>query len=314
MTSPALRLAGIGHGIAFRPRSTSPLVDSGFDTNEELDDSETGVDLDADASAVIAVGSVIKVESELMLVSATGATLTVERGYGNSTAATHVTNTDVFLFTTTNTVLWLPGQDDPQSSTIRDRSGNGFNGTIDSALWEQNSRGLWGLHSDGLDDKITLPDMRTSFTDEATLMMWIKTDVNIPVATAQSGIYSMGTSGQESHYPLGAGSDLCFLDTFRDDRIGNIDASSFDKSIWHLHTVTNKPGANNWILYINGTSFHTAAGEAAIALPAAPLIFESVTGVSTMDGQQTLFRLWNRALSATQIAGIYRQERGLFGV
>ncbi len=32
-----------------------------------------------------------------------------------------------------STIVWLPGQDDAYSSTIRDRSGKGNNGTISGA-------------------------------------------------------------------------------------------------------------------------------------------------------------------------------------
>ena len=49
----------------------------------------------------------------------------------------------------TNTVLWLPGQDDAYSSTIRDRSGNGNDGTITGSMWKQNGQGIWGLSSPG---------------------------------------------------------------------------------------------------------------------------------------------------------------------
>ncbi len=72
--------------------------DTGIDTNEALDATETGVDCDADASTPIPVGSVIYVESEQMYVSATGTTLTVIRGFNGTTAATHVTNTDIYIY------------------------------------------------------------------------------------------------------------------------------------------------------------------------------------------------------------------------
>ena len=65
---------------------------------EDLDVSETGVDLASSAQASwFAVGDVITVDSEKMLVSGvSGATLTVTRGYNGTTAATHVTGTAVF--------------------------------------------------------------------------------------------------------------------------------------------------------------------------------------------------------------------------
>ncbi len=56
-----------------------------------------------------------------------------------------------------NTVLWLPGQDDAYSATIRDRSGKGNNGSITGATWKRNSQGLWYLHFDGTDDDVDIP-------------------------------------------------------------------------------------------------------------------------------------------------------------
>mgnify|MGYP001560853221 CR=1 FL=1 len=70
--------------------------DSAIDTNEVLDASETGVDCDASATTAIPVGTIIRIENELMYVTATGTTLTVVRGYNHTTATTHVTDTDIY--------------------------------------------------------------------------------------------------------------------------------------------------------------------------------------------------------------------------
>lgn len=71
--------------------------DTGIDTNEPLTAIETGIDCDADASTPIPVNSVIEIESEKMWVTATGTTLTVIRGFLGTTAATHATNTDIYI-------------------------------------------------------------------------------------------------------------------------------------------------------------------------------------------------------------------------
>jgi len=71
--------------------------DSGIDTDEDMDASETGMDCDADATTAIPVGTIIRVENELMYVTATGTSLTVSRGYGRTTATTHATNKDIYI-------------------------------------------------------------------------------------------------------------------------------------------------------------------------------------------------------------------------
>lgn len=76
--------------------ASGAYADSGIDTDEALDDSETGVDCDADATTAIPVGTIIYIESEQMFVTATGTTLTVIRGYNGTTAAGHVTNFNIY--------------------------------------------------------------------------------------------------------------------------------------------------------------------------------------------------------------------------
>ena len=72
-------------------------VDTATNTDEALDDSETGVDVqDGDK---FMVGDYIRIENEVMRVTGVSTnTLTVERGVLGSTIATHTTNQDVYHF------------------------------------------------------------------------------------------------------------------------------------------------------------------------------------------------------------------------
>lgn len=83
-----------GHGNG---HSATPYRDSGTDTAEVLDATETGVDV-VDGTA-LAVGQTILVESEQMYITAISSnTLTVERGVNGTTAATHATAKDVYIY------------------------------------------------------------------------------------------------------------------------------------------------------------------------------------------------------------------------
>ena len=74
----------------------------------------------------------------------------------------------------TSCVLWLPGQDDAYSVTIRDRLGKGNHGTIYGALWKRNSQGLWYLDLDG-DDYVTITDAPSfNITTALTVITWVK--------------------------------------------------------------------------------------------------------------------------------------------
>ena len=75
----------------------SVITSSGKFTDEVIDDSETRININNNSGGVFRFGYVIQIEEELMLIVSepgTGATeLTVQRGYGSSTATTHPTNT-----------------------------------------------------------------------------------------------------------------------------------------------------------------------------------------------------------------------------
>ena len=99
--APLLRLLDIGGNNQKKLRLRgwpSTKVEWFEDTNnpvsgtldEQLDGNETGVDVQEGEGAYLRQGDIILVESEKMLVKAVSAnTLTVERGYGSTTAAAH---------------------------------------------------------------------------------------------------------------------------------------------------------------------------------------------------------------------------------
>ncbi|KKM85258.1 hypothetical protein LCGC14_1290910 [marine sediment metagenome] len=76
-------------------------VDTGLDTAEELDATETDITMDADPSSAIVAGDYIIIDTEVMYVNSSSATntlLIVTRGVLGSTAATHSTNADTFIY------------------------------------------------------------------------------------------------------------------------------------------------------------------------------------------------------------------------
>lgn len=90
-----VEVAGLwGYGDGAR---ATPYDDAQTDTAEALDATETAVDV-GDGTK-FAVGQTILVESEQMYItSITTNTLTVERGVNGTTAATHVTAKDVYIY------------------------------------------------------------------------------------------------------------------------------------------------------------------------------------------------------------------------
>ncbi len=77
---------------------TAPAdTDSGIDADEAIDASETGIDVTPTAATAIPVGTIIRIDNELMYVSVTGTTLTVVRDYLQTTATTHDTGTSIYI-------------------------------------------------------------------------------------------------------------------------------------------------------------------------------------------------------------------------
>lgn len=335
MTSPAL--ADIGHGIAFRPSPVDSLVDTGINTNEELDASETAITMDADASSAIAAGNVIHIEAEDMLVtSVVTVTVNVERGYANSDAATHTTNQDVFRTDTANTVLWLPGQDDAFSSTIRDRSGKKNNGAITGATWVRTAKGLRYVSYDGVDDITTVTasvSIANIFDGGATAKVWVNLASDGEADNGHIFYKRSGDTGWQ-FFVQGEVDNKLVLRLIQRFDVTNGDwvttATEIDINTWTMLAVTYDVDtiANNPIFYIaSGGSVKvltvgsgiTEAGGGPAGTRGSDIIVDLSIGnnsstSNTTDGGLALELLETRILSAVEIESLYRQERGLFGV
>ena len=95
--------SGFGHPASHKQGKDIAIVDldTGLDTADELTIVERHITTDADPSSTILADDYIIIESEIMRVRSsdtTGSLLTVDRGALGSTAATHVTDTDVFFY------------------------------------------------------------------------------------------------------------------------------------------------------------------------------------------------------------------------
>ena len=89
-TNPSTRFRK-NNGVLWEPLGKT-LIDTGIDTDEEAASGETAIDVDADASSAIPVGTIIMIGGEPMSVTATGTTLTVVR----TQAVVHATGSDIY--------------------------------------------------------------------------------------------------------------------------------------------------------------------------------------------------------------------------
>ena len=219
-----------------------------------------------------------------------------------------------------NTQLWLPGQDDPFSSTIRDRSGNGNNGTLSGgASWVRDGNGIWYLNFAGDGQIVTIgQDSSINDLEDATYLMWVKT--NSPGDFDRFFDKSGAGASPQVQFSWKTGG---FLGWFRDYSGDNVDFITNNRSIvdsvfTHVALTTISKRAD---IFVNGiectySSEQVGTGtldtDAGNDLSLGARVFGSVT--SEYTGGIALFDIEAPSMTAGQILNRYNQERGLFGV
>ena len=226
----------------------------------------------------------------------------------------------------TNSVLWMPGQDDPQSATIRDRSGSGNDGVINGATWTQTSKGLWYLDYDAIDDITTIAasaSFENIFDGGGTAIAWINPGSD--GETSAGVIFNIGALFNP--WAISAADEAGGFIKIR--LFYRWDGTSYDTksttanipiNIWsHIAFTYDADSAGDAaILYFNGTSSalttSTSIGTRLSGSGEILYIGNVDAGDRTFDGGLALPQLVSSILAATKIAGIYNAQRHLFGV
>ncbi len=213
-----------------------------------------------------------------------------------------------------NTVLWLPGQDDPQSATIRDRSGKGNDGTIIGATWAKTGQGLSYLDFDGADDAVTITrtDSLKFGAGDFTLESWAK-----PTNAADERYIISTYNAASAGWSLLLQTNGTIRAIIRDG-VSTLDPPrtlDIDDGEWH-HVVFTRVGSVG-TLYDNVTNTTTATqalGSTDNNLDLAVGSQAVITPIKSMLGGITLTRVYKGiGLSAAVIAEHFKRERHLFG-
>lgn len=168
-------------------------------------------------------------------------------------------------------VLYLPLHE-LEGDSFMSRDGYGHLCTVTGALWRPDGRSF-----DGIDDFISLPDFSTDFTDEATIIAWVKLDDASP-ANPKLGLWEIhaATPNQATLYPYTDGK--AYLSTFRTARVSGIVLSgAVNLENWHTVMITTKPGTNNWKFYQDLELVKQVDGEVSV----------NITGGSIQIGRDT---------------------------
>jgi len=160
------------------------------------------------------------------------------------------------------------------------------------------------LTFDGTDDYITMSDIDSEFSDYFTLSVWLKPDA----LTGETWVFAGENGGGIGFYIRQSNDDLIFRHNGIGDGTTNV-SNIFDTN-W-AHYVFNWDGVNTNV-YKDGVR---VGGEAATGTLAADAFNGPRIGDDTADadrewdGLMADFRLYNVALSASQVTEIYNNSK-----
>lgn len=210
-------------------------------------------------------------------------------------------------------VLFTPMEEDPSGSSPQmfDWVSESFIGTSVGTMTSGDLvAGQVGnnLDFDGTDDAISFGDY-SAFDEPAggTVEIIVKNDVSTPVVDTQTGLASVGYPGSNrSHYPYTDGNLYLGLLQNAERPISGYSDSGFDKTARHAFAITATSGANNYILYRNGSVVTTATAATNIYFGTPTVGRSDVTYFH--DGQQDEFRLSDVVRSPDWLGYTYEDD------
>ena len=208
-----------------------------------------------------------------------------------------VLNTDTY-----GTVAWWP-LDEGSGTFTRDATGNGLDGTLESATWTTGRTGS-SVNLDGLNGDVAMPALNLN-TNTVTISAWVRRSGS---QASSAGIFFTRAGSSVAGLRFGSTNDLRY-------NWNNVSAAyNFSSGLvppdgqWTFAAVVVEP--SRAILYINtGTGLRSATNTTTHAI-------EEFNAVSYVGWDQNSItrrfkgaiddvRVCNRALSATEVQGIY---------
>jgi len=213
-------------------------------------------------------------------------------------------------------VLYLPGLDygNWRTGSIKDYSGQGNHGVITGATPVRLPSGLWTLSFNGTSDFVDLGSDASILPDAFTFIVWM----DFP--SFPSAQYLLGWHAIDGYPSLGitnnaGGKFSLYLGVTCIHYFTPADTTA---NKWHMMAYTcpgiSQVNADAALIYQNGsvlTKFGTSSGAQASKTYG---YLGRRANFNYWSGKLALGRLLSRALSASEVAQIWNQERHLFGV
>jgi hypothetical protein len=205
----------------------------------------------------------------------------------------------------------------PHSTTIFDKSGKNNHGTITGATWERLPSGQPVLSFDGTDDEVTCGDNASLYPARLTVMCWMNIIAfggaasYLPVIHKQAHV-NWSAPYEDYSIRYNPPADIIFSSS-------NADHTSVDDMIYsgavinQWYFVVGTHDGSNSILYVDTVLRHSSVNVGDLHQGAFPLYIGHNALLGNFGNfKVALVRVLNTALSATQIAGTFNQERHLF--
>jgi hypothetical protein len=186
------------------------------------------------------------------------------------------------------------------ATTVEDVVGNNDGTIIDAAP----TRGIvgQGMEFGGGTSVVSVSPVPQIATNAITVSAWFKTN---SLGFSQAIVRKNGLSGTNYDYVLRIHETSNMIAWGAGKIAGNISGVEgfvVTPGVWY-HVVGTKTDSGSHSLYVNGNLVSTSARTSAVA--SGESLYLGGTGLSSIDGSIDDVRIYNRALSANEIAGLY---------
>jgi hypothetical protein len=193
------------------------------------------------------------------------------------------------------------------SGTVaQDTSSTANNGSIANGTWTTGHLGADNAWTPGTASaaKITIPTNAayTALSTGVSLSCWAKLPATVLNYANLAVLSSSGSWNNGFGLTADAsGNLLFFINSWTANKAAV--AHSPYRGAWHHFAGTYDQ--SNIRLYVDGAQVASAAYTTAMSVPASPISVGNFTGGNPINGPLQLFKLWNRALTASEVSAVF---------
>jgi hypothetical protein len=195
--------------------------------------------------------------------------------------------------------LWSFNGKDMSGNSAIDRSGSGNNGTLTNGPTRTIGKVGQALSFDGANDSVLLSSSRNlPSTADWTVSSWVKTVFAGPETVLSN------SNGGPVYNLLGIGTSKIWYHHYNGGWLSQYGTSNIADDAWHFLTWVNHSN-NTMDLYVDGVAEVVSASSTLEGSGLVNQIGKGWDGVYAMNGKIDEVRIYNRALSASEVLNLY---------